>query len=184
MGLGFLGRGRVSKLLPVGLVHVCGAILGGMAIGGLLGGLGAALALSAWRPWIIGVMTLWAFILSIRQRPMGFRWQRQVPRWDRTMPPYPRYLLWGVLLGCGLVTPTVSAALLVLLSAQLTAGATLGALAGAIFGGTREAMALLPPLRRSEPATAMSLLPRFATAARRGNVLVVLLGGIVLVLAS
>lgn len=184
MGLGFLGRGRIRKALPIGLAHVFGATLGGAATGGLIGWLGTALALPTWQPWIVGVATIYAFWLTLRRRPMQFGWQRQVPRWDRTLPPYPRFLLWGVLLGCGLTTPLVSAALLVLLSVQLTTGALLGALSGAVFGGARQVVTLLPLLGRREPATAMRLLPQFATTARRGNLLVILAGVLVLILAG
>lgn len=184
MGLGFLGRGRMNKALPIGLVHVFGAALGGAVTGGLIGWLGAALSLPSWRSLVVGLALLYALALSGRRRPLQFSWQRQAPRWGRTLPPYPRFLLWGLMLGSGLTTPLVSASLLVLLSVQLTTGVLFGAALGAVFGGTRQAMALLPLLRQAEPATAMRLLPRFATTARRGNLMVILAGALALVLAG
>ncbi len=161
---------------------MAGAALGGAAAGGGLGWIGALLRLPDWRPWLIGVTAVGAFALAIGPRPVQLGRQCQVPRaWARTMPPRRRYLLWGALLGCGLATPILSSAFLVLLSAQLTIGPWLGTVAGAVYGGTREAMALLPMLRGSDPEATMALLPRYRPTAQRLNAAAALGGGLMLV---
>jgi hypothetical protein len=185
MGLGLLGRGTARQAVRFGGIHVLGAVLGGALTGGLLGGVGALLGLAAWRPGLVGVGAVAAVGLGLSRRPVRLGRQCQVPRaWGRTMPPRRRYFLWGLLLGCGVATPILSSAFLVLLGAQLTAGVLLGGVAGAVFGATREALALLPGLRGDDPQATMALLPRLRPTVRRLNALVALGGGLALVLAA
>lgn len=171
--------------MRVASLHLLGAMLGGAAVGGLLGALGSLLGLSSWRAVVIAIAVFWAVSLAMSQRPTRLGRQQQVPRrWATTMPPGRRYALWGVMLGSGVATPVVSSSLVVLLGAQTTAGPMLGALAGIVFGGTREAMALLPPVCRLDPGSTMALLPALRTKVQRLNAVAILAGGLLLVLAS
>jgi cytochrome c biogenesis protein CcdA len=160
-------------------------MLGGAITGGVLGGIGEFAALAPWRPWLIGAAVTWAIGLGLRRRPRPLGRQWQVPRaWNQTMPPRRRYFLWGLLLGCGLVTPISYPAFLVLVSAELTAGPLLGSLAGAVFGATRQALALVPLLRRCTLAETAALLPRLRGPFRRLNTVVVAVGGLLLILVA
>lgn len=186
MGLSSPGRGRAERSLgwQLRVLHLLGAMLGGALTGGVAGGVGALLIPAPARPWAIGMAVVWALVLSLRRhlRPLGRRWQ--VPQvWNRTVPPRRRYFLWGGLLGCGLATPIPYPAFLALLGAALTAGIPLGALAGVIFGGTRQALALAPGLRRCTLAETAALLPQLRGPFRRLNAAVVVIGGFLLVLA-
>lgn len=166
------------------VLHVTGAVLGGAITGGIIAGGGAMLIRAPWRPWIIAAIALWALALSVRRRStqLGRRWQ--VPReWNKTMPPHRRYFLWGMLLGCGLLTPISYPAFLLFLGVQATAGVILGILSGALFGGVREILALYPGLRRCSLAETAAFLPRLGASFRFVNVIVVVGGGLLLVLA-
>jgi hypothetical protein len=111
--------------------------------------------------------------------------QRQVPQaWAQTMLPRRRFFLWGTLLGSGLATSMYHSAFLVLLAAQLGAGVGLAAAAGAVFGATREALAMVPPLRGFDVYQTTELLPRLAPVVRCLNALAVVVGGLLLVLAA
>jgi hypothetical protein len=183
MGLGFLGRGRARMAAQLGGLHLVGAALGGAVAGGVLGLIGALLHLPDWRFWVIGATAVVASALAIGSRPVQLGRQCQVPRtWERTMPPRRRYLLWGAMLGCGVATPILSSAFLVLLGAQLTIGPWLGAVTGAVYGGTREAMALVPMLRRSDPEATLGVLSRCRSMVQRFNLVVAAGGGLALVL--
>ncbi len=184
MGLGSLGRGGVRSVVRLGGLHVLGAAVGGALTGAVIGGTGALLGLRTWQPWLVGATVLLAVGLGLRRRVQLGR-QCQVPRgWNRTMPPNRRYFLWGALLGCGLATPIYQTVFLVLLGAQLTAGVALATAAGALFGGTRQALALLPLLRGWDPETTMNLLPMLGPAVRRLNALLAIAGGVALVLTA
>jgi hypothetical protein len=154
-------------------------------MGAIVGAVGAVLGLPTWRPWIIGGAAVVALALALKPGPLTLGRQRQVPRrWARTMPPSRLYLLWGMLLGCGVATPILNTAFLLLLGAELTAGIALAAVAGAIYGGLREATALVPVLRRFSLERTMNLLETMRPLARGLNLAFVLVGGVVLFLVS
>jgi hypothetical protein len=185
MAMGFLGRGRTAQAMRLRSLHVLGAALGGALSGGALGLVGTGLALSSWRPWIIGAAALVATALSLRRRRVALGRQRQVPQaWNRSMPPGRRYFLWGTLLGSGWATLIPYSAYLVLAGTQLTAGVLLGALSGAVFGATRQGIALVLPLLRADHEAVMDLLPDFRAPAQRLNALVAIGGGAILVLVT
>ena len=89
-----------------------------------------------------------------------------------------------MMLGSGLYTPVYQTAFLLLLGAQLTAGWQLGLLSGAVFGAFRQMTALGPVLRQLDPGRTMRLLEVLRPHARRGNIGLIVAGGIVLILAS
>jgi hypothetical protein len=185
MGLGLLGRGDSRGAIRLWAVHVLGAAAAGAVLGALVGAVGALLGLAAWRPWVIGGVAVVALALALKPGPLTLGRQRQVPRrWARTMAPSRLYLLWGLLLGCGVATPILNTAFLLLLGAQLTAGIAAAAAAGAIFGGMREATALVPILRHFSLERTMNLLEIMRPLARRLNLAFVVVGGVVLVLVS
>jgi hypothetical protein len=185
MGLGLLGRGDLPGALRYSAVHVAGAAFAGAIAGALIGALGMVLGLPAWRPWVIGVVAAAALALALKPGPLTLGRQRQVPRrWARTMAPGRLYLLWGMLLGCGVATPILNTAFLLLVAGQATAGIALAALAGAIFGGVREATAIVPVVRGFSLDRTMHLLETLRPLARRLNIALVVVGGVVLVLIS
>jgi hypothetical protein len=185
MAMGFLGRGRTAQAMHLRSLHVLGSALGGALAGGVLGFVGAGLGLSSWRPWIIGAAALVATAISLRRRPVALGRQRQVPRaWNKTMPPRRRYFLWGAMLGSGWATLIPYSAYLLLAGTQLTAGVVFGALSGAVFGATRQGLAPMFSLLRTDHEAVMDLLPDLRATARHLNVLVTLGGGLILVLTT
>lgn len=171
--------------MPFWALHVVGAALAGAALGALLGGAGALLALGQWRPWVIAIVALVALGLGLRRRPPRLGRQRQVPRrWAPGVSPGRVYLIWGAMLGCGVATPIFHTAFVLLAGAQLTAGVVLGAASGAIFGLARQGVALVPVLRRFAPERTMGLMETLRPTARRTNAALVAVGGLLLVLAS
>lgn len=175
----------MREAAQIGLLHVVGGVLGGALTGGLFGLVGLWLGLAAWRSWIIVAVTLVAFGWSQYRGPRKLGRPRQVPRdWARTMSAGRRYLVWGAMLGSGVLTLIPHSAFLVLLGAQLTAGPFLGCLSGAVYGATRQGVPLLQLLHPGDPTRSMELLRMFYPAAQRLNMLVSIGGGIVLVLAS
>lgn len=184
-GLGLLGRGHTTRALPLGLLHIAGAAIAGALLGGLIGGVGALLDLAQWRPWIIAVAAFVALVLALRRTPPRLGRQRQVPRrWSPTTSPSRVYLAWGLMLGFGVATPVFHTAFVLLVGAQLTAGPWVGMLSGALFGLTRQAMALIPVLRQYEPIRIMGLLETLRPTARRLNTALVIVGGLLLMIAS
>jgi len=188
MSLGLLGRGQVWRKTYLGVLHVIGAALGGMIVGGLLGWLGLLLSLSAWRPELVIAIAAFALWQSLSRRPATLGLQRQVPRaWARTMAPGPRFFFWGVLLGSGIATVIPYSAFLVLLATQLTSGIVLGCVSGALFGGTRGAVSLLPLLGRQQrlhPEDLPHFLPALKMKVQQLNVLWILMGGILFVVTG
>lgn len=188
MGLGFLGRGKVTHAIHIGIIHILGAAIGGAIIGGLLGWVGALLSLALWRPWIITTIAIFAAWHSLSRRPQRLGRQCQVPRaWAQTMPVKKCYLLWGILLGSGIATPIPYSALLVVFGTQLTVGVVLGCLSGALFGATREALALLPLIwkrDKTDPEKIMELLPALAPIVQRFNVIWIFAGSLLLLLTQ
>src|SRR5215210_3717216 len=126
VGLGLLGRGGTRQALGLWALHVAAAALAGALLGGLVGGTGALLGLAAWRPWVILVGAIIALGLGLRRTPPKLGRQRQVPRrWAPGTPPSRVYLVWGAMLGSGVVTPIFHTAFLLILAAQLTGGVAL-----------------------------------------------------------
>jgi hypothetical protein len=166
-------------------LHVLGAAAAGAVIGGLAGWVGGLLGLPAWRPWVIAGVTVAALYLGTRPTPPKIGRQRQVPRrWRAGTPLAWIYLVWGMMLGSGLYTPVYQTAFLVLLGAQLTAGWQLGLVSGAVFGAFRQMTALGPVLRQLDPGRTMRLLEVLRPYAWRGNIGLIVVGGITLVLVS
>ena len=185
VGLGLLGRGGTRQTLGLWVLHVAGAALAGALLGGLVGGIGELVGLTAWRAWVVGAAALLAFALGLLPRPPKLGRQRQVPRrWTPGTPPSRVYLIWGAMLGSGVATPIFHTAFLVLLAAQLTGSVALGLVSGALFGATRQATALLPLLARFDPGRTMGLLETLRPGARRLNAALVVAGGLVLVLVG
>jgi hypothetical protein len=100
------------------------------------------------------------------------------------MSPWPRFFFWGVLLGSGVGTLIPYSSFLILLGAQLTSGPAVGGVSGALFGGTRAAMALIPPLRRYNVEKTLDLLPKLRRGAQLLNIGVALAAMITLVLVA
>jgi len=154
-------------------------------VGGVAGLIGELLGLAAWRPWIILAAGSVALIYGLRKTPPRIGRQRQVPRrWSVTTPLAWIYLVWGMMLGSGLATPVFQTAFLLLLGAQLTAGWQLGLFSGTLFGAFRQMTALGPVLRRLDPGRTMQLLEVLRPYARRGNIGLIVAGGVTLVLVS
>ncbi len=187
MGLA-LGRERIWRAVLVSVLHIVGAALGGAVVGGLLGWLGSLLSLPVWRSELIIAAAIFALWQSLSRHPTTLGLHRQVPRvWERTMSPEPRFFLWGVLLGSGIATVIPYSAFLILLTTQLTSGIILGCVSGALFGGTREAVALLPLLgkrNRLHPEDLPRFLPSLKTRVQQLNILWILIGSALLVLTS
>jgi hypothetical protein len=185
VGLGLLGRGGTRQALWLWVLHVAGATLAGALLGGFVGGAGALLGLSTWRPWIIAGAALIALALGLRRQPPKLGRQRQVPRrWAPGASPSRVYLIWGAMLGSGVATPIFHTAFLLLLATQLTSGVALGLLSGALFGAARQSTALMPLLARLPPGQTMNLLETLRPAARRLNAALILAGGLLLVLVD
>ncbi|MDQ3696260.1 MAG: hypothetical protein M3464_21990 [Chloroflexota bacterium] len=185
VGLGLLGRGRARAVIPYWVLHVAGAAAAGATVGGVAGLIGEVLGLAAWRPWVILAAGSVALIYGLRKTPPRIGRQRQVPRrWSATTPLAWIYLVWGMMLGSGLATPVFQTAFLLLLGAQLTAGWQLSFFSGALFGAFRQMTALGPVLRRLDPGRTMHLLEVLRPYARRGNIGLIVGGGVTLVLVS
>lgn len=185
VGLGLLGRGRARAVIPYWLLHVVGAAVAGAAVGGLAGWLGGLLGLAAWRPWVILAAAALALVLGLRKTPPRIGRQKQVPRrWSATTPLAWIYVVWGMMLGSGFATPVYQTAFLLLIGAQLTAGWQLGLLSGALFGAFRQMTALGPVLRQLDPGRTMRLLEVLRPYARRGNLGLIVVGGLVLAVVS
>lgn len=162
-----------------------GAAAAGAAVGGVAGWLGGLVGLPAWRPWVLAVAALLALYLGTRPTPPRIGRQRQVPRrWRAGTPLSWIYLVWGMMLGSGFYTPVYQTAFLLLVGAQFTAGWQLGLLSGAVFGAFRQMTALGPVLRQLDPGRTMWLLEVLRPYARRGNIGLILVGGVVLVVVS
>ncbi len=174
LSLGLLGRGDARAAWRYGLLHVFAAGMGGALVGGLLGGIGQALGLGRWAPWIVGGVALLALAVALTRRTYQLGRQRQVPRrWARGTAPAKIYALWGLMMGCGLYTPVYHTALLVLLAVQLVSGFWLGLATGFAFGIVRQATSLWPVARRYDPGRTMGLLESLRPGARAFNIALV-----------
>ena len=187
MGLGFLGRGKNWQMGMSAALHVLGALAGGAIVGWILGWVGAVSHLTRWWLVVIGAAFVFALWHALRGHPDSLGLRRQVPStWARTMHPAPRFFLWGLLLGSGIAVVIPYSVYVLLLATQLTAGSLLGAASGAAFGAIRSASALLllaSQERRQHPEHLPALLPVLMRAGWRWNLLGILGGFLVLMLA-
>ena len=174
LSLGLLGRGDAARAWRYGAIHVLGAVVGGAAVGGVLGLLGSLLGLGAWRTPIVAVVALAALVVALTRPVYQLGRQRQVPRrWGRGVSPSRIYAIWGVMMGCGLYTPVYHTALLTLLAIQLTSGLAWGLATGAVFGLARQSAALWPVGRKLGPEATMGLLETLRPTARGLNIALV-----------
>jgi sulfite exporter TauE/SafE len=135
-------RGRNRTWGATAALYVTGSMLGGAALGGLLGGLGAAVA-RLWRPapgWlalVVAAACLLAVAVDLGGLPLPTI-QRQVNEdWLGTYRGWVVGLGFGFQLGLGVVTIVTTAAVyltwaLALLSASVTPGLVIGATFGLI----------------------------------------------------
>lgn len=172
MGLCSLGRGRSGRRYIIGAIHVAGSTIGGAMTGLALGAAGRGVGAERFATWVVAPAAAAAILWSLRDRgPLGFR--RQVPRqWGRSMPPTPRFLLWGGLLGCGVVTLVPYSAFVALCALEFTAGPASALVAGALYGlgraGPPTALGLIKP-PSSSPEEFMQLIPTLRAPARLLN---------------
>lgn len=188
MGLGFLGRGKVRRVLVIGGLHVAAASLGGAVVGGTLGGVGSLLDLSGRRLMVIVPVSIYAVWHALRRRHARLGLQRQVPQsWSRSMSPAKRYFWWGVLLGSGVATLIPYSGFLMVLGAQVVSGVLLGAASGAVYGGMRQVTMLTLLANRAnwrDPDRMPRLLPMLAEPLRRANSVIAFAGSIALIIGS
>ncbi|MBI2760443.1 MAG: hypothetical protein HYX51_03330 [Chloroflexi bacterium] len=161
MGLSSLGRERTRRGASIVALHIAGAAIGGAVTGAALGVVGEILSLASLRAGIVGLAAVVAFALAVFRRSRKLGLHCQVPRrWTQVMAATPLYLVWGALLGAGVVTVVPYSLFVLLMSVQMTGGLLLGSVTGAVFGGTREALVLAPLLQRATPEATFGLLPR------------------------
>jgi len=174
LSLGLLGRGDAARAWRYGAIHVLGAVVGGAAVGGALGLLGALAGFDAWRAAIVGGVALAALALAVVRPVYQLGRQRQVPRrWPSGTAPSRIYATWGLMMGCGLYTPVYHSALFVLLALQLTSGPGWGLWTGALFGLARQLTSLWPVARKLGPEATMGLLESLRPTARGLNIALV-----------
>lgn len=185
MGLSSLGRETKGLASQSGAVHVLGSALGGAATGALAGWLGSLANLDSFPAWVLGAGAAIAIVISVRARHFELGRPCQVPRrWSKTMPARRLYLMWGAMLGAGVVTLIPYPAYALVVAGQAVAGPLLAAAGGGLFGIARELPSLIPLFRDVHPETAMESLPRFRSAAGKLNVTVAAVGGSLAVLAA
>lgn len=154
-------------------------------VGAGVGLVGEALELGRWRSWIVGGTAAIALLFSVTRSHFELGRPCQVPRkWTRSMAAYRRFLLWGAMLGAGVVTLIPYPAYLLLLGAQATSSVLSAAAAGALFGLAREGPALFGVLRPSNPEEVMEVLPRLRPAWRAMNVVLITAGGALLIFSG
>lgn len=187
MCLHLLGRGgtrRWRDVARIGALHVCSAAVGGAALGLIVGGLGNALGLPAWRTVVLLPAIVAGGVLAIASPGRKFGLQRQVPRsWLRTKPPAQTFALWGLMLGSGALTMIPYSSFIVLLAALGTSTAPHAILAGMSFGATREVIAIMPPKAPWDFDRLADTLLSLRGFARVANLAVIVAGGIVLLIS-
>lgn len=154
--------------------HVVGSTVGGVAVGGLLGGLGWLLT----RPLdglatslALGVLAVAAALGVLVDLGSGARrlpsWRRQVDeRWLTTYRGWVYGAGYGLQLGAGAVTIVpATTTYLAGIAALLSATPASGAVIGAVFGAVR-ALPLLATARVREPAVLTRLMRRLSAARR------------------
>ena len=151
----------------------------------LVSGVGMLLGLAPWRVPLVACAMAVALLFGLRGKPPRLGRQRQVPRrWGSGTAVGWVYVVWGAMLGCGVATPVFHTSFIVLLVAQATANPWLALVTGAAFGGTRQAMALLPVVGRYAPPRTMQLLETLRPAAKVLNIVLALAGGAWLLVAT
>lgn len=161
--------------MAASITHMLGEILGGLVTGCLLGSLGSLFG----RPWRVvlggGLMGL-ALAVAWRgegRTAVGSHWQ--VPRrLESRMPPWLAYLIWGQLLGLGILTIIPHSITLAMFGAQIIAGPLWGAASGSVFGLLRGTTTLVAAQSLS-PHDLMSLMERLRARGHRANQLLVTL---------
>lgn len=150
------------RWFPAAVLHVIGALGGGLALGIFLGLVGTIVPLgpvrSAWAPALLGgAATVYALHeLRVLRLPYP-QWKRQVPaKWRSHFHPYVTALLFGVQLGTGYATFVSVSTLYILTAAVVLSGsAAYGAL---LFGSFAIARAgLVMPLTWSVHTHAQGL---------------------------
>lgn len=192
MGLDFLGRGRKWRLVQAGICHILGAALGGAILGGFLGWIGSFLPSLQWRPFLIVVLASFALWHAIYRRSSHLGRQCQVNRrWkSRIIFTELGYLLWGLQLGCGIVTLIPYSSFILLLGSQFALGFFPGLLSGTLFGGMRESVAVLMTMRslstnnNVNPEWLMRFLPAQETLFQRLNIIWILMATPILILMT
>lgn len=184
MGLTFLGRER-SRAISAGVLHILGSIAGGAALGATLGAFGSALELDKWRGWIVGGVGTLVLIVTLTSDHFELGRPCQVPRqWTRSMPANRRFLIWGLMLGSGVMTLIPYPGYMLLLGAEITSTPAIGALAGGLYGLARELPALAVLVRPIGPEATMEMLPRLRSPWRRFNLVFSVVAGLALVLGA
>lgn len=159
--------------------------MGGAIIGAALGLMGDVAGASGARVWIVGAAAAIALVVSLTSDHFELGRPCQVPRrWSRSMPAFRRFLIWGAMLGSGVLTLIPYPAFFVLLAAEVTSPPLIAAVAGGLYGLVREAPALIPLASRGEPQELMDVLPRLKPSWRRLNLALAVLGGAALVLGA
>ncbi|GCF10057.1 hypothetical protein [Dictyobacter arantiisoli] len=182
MGLNFLGRGNKRKAVIAGVCHVFGAIIGGSMLGGGLGWLGALLLLPTWRIEVLCIIGIFAIWHSFYGSSMKLGRPCQVNRrWkNNNISAAWAYFLWGIQLGCGLVTFIPYSCFAILMGAQATSGPWNGLISGAIYGGTRELVTLLALFHKNKDGNNLlsisSYFPLLEPLARYSNICWIIIG--------
>ncbi len=133
-GLHLFGRRERRRAARIGISHLFGGVAGGMRLGGSLGILGSVLSLHLWRDWILLVIGIFALWQSRSKQPFKLGRPCQVNRhWKRHIPVELAYFLWGLQLGCGLITFIPYSCFIVFMGIQATSGVFVGVLSGAVF---------------------------------------------------
>ncbi|MHB8601007.1 MAG: hypothetical protein ACYDER_29910 [Ktedonobacteraceae bacterium] len=165
-------------MVQAGICHILGAALGGAMLGGFLGWVGSLLPPLLWRPCLILGLAIFAFWHALSQRSSYLGRPCQVNRrWNsRSTFIELGYFLWGMQLGCGIITLIPYSSFVLLLGAQFTAGFFPGMLSGMIFGGVREMVAVLMALWSAattetvRPQKLMNFLPALETHVQHMNI--------------
>ncbi len=183
MGLDFLGRGKKWRVVQAGICHILGAAFGGAMLGGFLGWIGSFLPSLQWQPFLIIVLASFALWHALYRGSSHLGRRCQVNRRLKSRIIFIElgYFLWGMQLGCGIITLIPYSSFVLLLGSQLTSGFFPGLLSGALFGGTREMVAVLmatwnfSATDTVNPKRLMSFLPASEILFQRLNIAWVLL---------
>jgi hypothetical protein len=163
MSLEVFGRGRESqgsRTLELAFVHLIGAAAGGGAVGLLVGMIGWRVGATG-RPVIAAVLVFLLVVAALWRRHPHLGLSRQVPRRWPTWVPLPiGYLLWGGMLGSGVMTVIPFSSFLGVLALEFVSVPWGAALVGAAYGLAREAPAAVAFLNRAkmpfDPSTRMT----------------------------
>lgn len=151
-------------------------------MGVLVAALGGAAGLEAVRSFLLVAVVAFVAPTAVtavrRGRMRTYGLQRQVPR---RLPPgvgaYAAYLLWGSMLGAGVLTVVPYGSYLVLLAAEAGSDVWLAAASGALFGLGREGPTLVALAGRRDVTGISELLGTMIRPAQRLNLLLIVIGG-------